>query len=120
MQPPGFHRPRRVDDVFRPGSVGSGLDLLARMLEPAQRLAAVVDAAEVEPAVAFNIDRQFRVIVEPTADHFYVAQEMLFPFRAGVPGPATGDVELSVLVDIEDSAGAVLGLGIDDVRREPR
>src|SRR5690606_26573429 len=77
---------------------------LAGVLDPVDRLAAVVDADDVGPAVAIAVQGQGRGVVEPPPTHVYIADLVPLPGRRFVPPAAAEDVEGAVAIDIERCA----------------
>jgi hypothetical protein len=109
VQPAGLARPRRVDHVVGPRC------LQAPVFDPVQRLAAVVDADQIQPAVAVDVQRQVRVIVVAVADHLDIPQAMPRPIRCLVPELARHDVQPPVAVHVDRRARAELRFRIDRV-----
>ena len=109
VQPAGLARTRRVDHVVGPRC------LQAPVFDPVQRLAAVVDADQIQPTVAVDVQRQVRVIVEAVSDQLDIPQAMPRPMRCLVPELARHDIQPPIPVHIDRRARAEFRFRIDRV-----
>jgi hypothetical protein len=78
-------------------------EIFARVLDPIDSFAAIVDADNVNPAVI------------PSANDFDVADLVLLPLGRFVPPAAAIDINVAIVVDIERRAGGELALSVDGV-----
>jgi hypothetical protein len=119
----GLARAGEVDLV-----IGPRLPLGPRVLDPSDVLAEVGAGDEVGLAVAVDVDRESREVIEVRPLPGHVADLGRGPVGGLVPGVPGDDVELAVAVDVEDARRLELALAVDRVllplrfpgRRAPR
>ena len=83
------------------------------LLDPVDRLAAIIGTHVIDSTVAIHIHRQMRIVIKSSPNHLHIAEEVLLPVRCLVPRTTADDIELAIVVDIDRRTGCVLRRRVD-------
>ncbi len=97
-QTSGLHIARTGNFVGEPWVSGTGV------LDPEDRLAAIVGGEEIEATISIHVEGEVGIVVVSPADLLNVPEKVLLPIRSPIPPAAADNVQTSVLIHVDGRA----------------